>query len=313
MFGVSETFYHIGGVNMRLRFGTILAIAILCSVPTASWADLAPYSQDFEGLLVSDLDQPAQVALANDGWRFFVNVFPNPDTGFPGYYNYSGAAPNGGFGGPAISAVIAGEGSPWQAEQQLSIFSDYNNGNHADGALIEVNVFQEQVVGAADVGSTWVFEFDFRDGNIEGGTTALAFIKTLNPAAGYALTNFITADMTSVPTAWGTTLLSIYIDASLEGQILQFGFLNTASYYEGSAIFYDNVNFIDLIDLCPERVTLCHAPPGNPGLAHTITVGASAVPAHLSHGDSLGRCGPPDSGSSRGATERGFRLDQQLR
>ena len=38
------------------------------------------------------------------------------------------------------------------------------------------------------------------------------------------------------------------------------------------------------------KVTLCHIPPGNPDNAHTITVGASAVPAHLGHGDTLGPC-----------------------
>src|SRR5262245_44832986 len=38
------------------------------------------------------------------------------------------------------------------------------------------------------------------------------------------------------------------------------------------------------------KVTRCHIPPGNPNNAHTITVGASAVPAHLGHGDTLGPC-----------------------
>ena len=47
------------------------------------------------------------------------------------------------------------------------------------------------------------------------------------------------------------------------------------------------------------KVTLCHIPPGNPANAHTISVGAPAVPAHLAHGDYLGPChgpggGPPD-------------------
>jgi len=37
-------------------------------------------------------------------------------------------------------------------------------------------------------------------------------------------------------------------------------------------------------------VTLCHIPPGNPGNAHTISVGTRAVPAHLAHGDSCGPC-----------------------
>ena len=40
------------------------------------------------------------------------------------------------------------------------------------------------------------------------------------------------------------------------------------------------------------KVTICHIPPGNPGNAHTISVGAPAVPAHLAHGDHLGPCGP---------------------
>jgi hypothetical protein len=44
---------------------------------------------------------------------------------------------------------------------------------------------------------------------------------------------------------------------------------------------------------CVERsshVRICHVPPGNPGNAHNITVGASAIDAHLRHGDYLGEC-----------------------
>ena len=39
-----------------------------------------------------------------------------------------------------------------------------------------------------------------------------------------------------------------------------------------------------------EKVVICHIPPGNPGNLHTIIVSASAVPAHLAHGDYLGPC-----------------------
>jgi len=38
-----------------------------------------------------------------------------------------------------------------------------------------------------------------------------------------------------------------------------------------------------------EKETICHVSPGN-GNTHTISVGKSAVPAHLAHGDSLGAC-----------------------
>src|SRR5215213_10692024 len=44
-----------------------------------------------------------------------------------------------------------------------------------------------------------------------------------------------------------------------------------------------------------DRVTICHIPPGNPGNAHTITVGAPAVDAHLAHGDFLGACEDRDN------------------
>ena len=46
------------------------------------------------------------------------------------------------------------------------------------------------------------------------------------------------------------------------------------------------------------KVVVCHIPPGNPANAHTITVGAPAVRAHLAHGDTLGACkdvAPPDT------------------
>jgi hypothetical protein len=37
-------------------------------------------------------------------------------------------------------------------------------------------------------------------------------------------------------------------------------------------------------------VTIFHLPPGNPDNAHTITVGAPAVPVQLAHGATLGPC-----------------------
>ena len=45
-----------------------------------------------------------------------------------------------------------------------------------------------------------------------------------------------------------------------------------------------------IVDGAEGGIEICHRPPENPENARTITVGASAVPAHLSHGDSLGAC-----------------------
>ena len=50
------------------------------------------------------------------------------------------------------------------------------------------------------------------------------------------------------------------------------------------------------------KVCLCHVPPGNPGNAHTICVGAPAVQAHLKHGDSLGECDSNACGGEAGVT-----------
>ena len=207
-------------------------VALVCMIPVAALAIL-PYSQDFEGL-----NQADTAALGNDGWLVFANVF-GPDWAY--WYGYGVfPAPNDGGG---FCQIATGEGGGAQGAQQLVVFSDYNNVDHGNGAFIESLVFQEMVIGPGDVSETWVFEFDAKMGNLEGVSTALAFIKTLDPANGYAETNFITADMTAIPTTWGSFSLSIVIDAPLEGQLLQIGFQCIATNYEGSGVFYDNINF----------------------------------------------------------------------
>ena len=42
------------------------------------------------------------------------------------------------------------------------------------------------------------------------------------------------------------------------------------------------------------KVTVCHLPGGNPGNQQTLNIGASALDAHLAHGDSEGECGETD-------------------
>lgn len=215
---------------MQNKAKVLVAIAAML-IATSAFA-LSPYVQDFEGLNAADTG-----ALAGDGWLVFGNVFGLDWAYWYGYGVFP--APNDGGG---FSTVAIGEGGAAQGNQQLNIFSDYNNTDHPN-AWIEANVFQEMPIGPGDVTETWVFEFDAKKGNLAGATTAIAFIKTLDPGAGYATTNFITVDMTSIPTTWGTYNVAIYIDASLDGQILQIGFASTTTNYEPSGVFYDNINF----------------------------------------------------------------------
>jgi hypothetical protein len=207
------------------------AAVLLALLAPATGQAIDPYSQDFEFLVQTD---PA--ALADDGWVVYGNVYTPGGDYMYGYGTFP--APNDGF---AFCQVDVNQGGVEQGWQQLVVFSDYNNVDHANGNIIESNVFQEMTVTAADVGTAWRFEFQAKRGNIAGASTAKAFLKTLDPASGYATTNYVTLDMTAIPETWGGYSLSLPITADLEGQLFQFGFSNTATLYESSGIFYDNI------------------------------------------------------------------------
>jgi hypothetical protein len=44
----------------------------------------------------------------------------------------------------------------------------------------------------------------------------------------------------------------------------------------------------------PDRLTICHFPPGNPENPHTITISESSLSSHLAHGDIEGACASCD-------------------
>ena len=206
---------------------------------------LVEYSQDFEAL-----DQMSGTALSDDGWMVGANVFAGAAPGGGFLYNYFAfPAPNG---GPAFSAVADSQGGPDQGAQQLSIYNDYNNPDHGNPDTIEAIVFRERTIVAGDVGRTFTFQFDHKAGNINDpadatcmapnppcASTATAFIKTLD--LGFATVDFITADMTGISTTWGTTQLSLDIDVTKVGFLLQIGFQSRASHFQPTGIFYDNL------------------------------------------------------------------------
>ena len=230
---------------MQFRSSTILVAAFLCLTPIVSVAQLSPYSQDFEGMVME-----SPVALGNDGWLVFGSVYDGV-TGDLLYGYGSFPAPNSTASGTndAFCGLSEMQGGPSQGDQQLNVFSDYENGDHANGNLVESNVYQERTILSGDVGSTWFFEFDAKRGNLVSPTTAVAFIKTLDPGAGFATTNFIQINMTYADTIWWRYAASITIDSGLVDQRLQFGFASTATDYTDSGMFYDNVDFTQTASL----------------------------------------------------------------
>jgi hypothetical protein len=221
-------------MTRKLFFGAVaIGLAALLTVPIG--AQLTPYAQDFESL-----DQASPGALGDDGWLIFGNVW-GPDWNY--WYGYGAfPAPNG---TPGFSSVAFGQGGLEQGQQQLVAYTDYDNGNQWDGtgAHIEANVFQEQPISAADVGTTWSVEFDAKRGDLAGGTTASAFFKTIQIDPCCSLTGLVPMDLTSIPATWDSYSLSIAIDPSLEGQLLQFGFASITSNGESSGMLYDNIAF----------------------------------------------------------------------
>lgn len=195
---------------------------------------VVPYSQDFETLGQTDPN-----ALSGEGWVVYGNVFSPTGTYLYGYGTFP--APNDGAGFCQIDTL---QGGVDQGTKQLVVFSDYNNTDHATGNIIESNVFLEMPIDSTNIGQIWTMAFDAKLGNIEGQSTAAAFIKTIDPAHSYNMTNFINVDMTTTPVSWQGYTLSISLaDSALAGQLLQIGFMNTATLYQGSGIFYDNINF----------------------------------------------------------------------
>jgi hypothetical protein len=232
---------------MVSRAWAVVVTALLLSFPVAGQAAIGAYTQNFENLVQADPN-----ALSSDGWLVFGNVFSSTMTYLYGYGPFPAPNPGAGF-----CAIDAGQGGTEQGVQQLSVYSDYNNLDHAQGRWIESNVYREQTIAAGDVGSRWKFQFDAKLGNLVSPTQAVAFIKTLNPAAGFAITNFITVDTDVLPTTWSTYSVTIDIAPALVGQLLQIGFSNTTTQYAGSGVFYDNITWQSLgsVDVPPPATT----------------------------------------------------------
>jgi hypothetical protein len=253
--GLVGQLFQVGFANFATGFvsSSIVYDNVVLTTEGGGPTGMDPYSQDFENLVAT-----SPTALGDDGWLTFATVF----SGTTGDYLYEygpNPAPNN-PSAPAFSTIAVGEGGVEQGGQQLSVFSDYENGGaQAAGDLIEANVYQEQIIGTADVGKTWVFQFDAKMPSVGGvvpPTTAIAFIKTIDPGSGYDQTNLRSEDMSSISTEWSSYTLFISIDEGLVGQLCQFGFANTATNFDPSAIIYDNVSWQTDVAPVPESLAL---------------------------------------------------------
>ncbi|MBL8049375.1 MAG: PEP-CTERM sorting domain-containing protein [Chthonomonas sp.] len=221
-----------------MKLNKAWSLILTAAVAGTAHAGLSSYSQNFESL-----NAASPTALSGDGWKIFANVF-NPSGGY--LYGYGVfPAPNGGAG---FSAIAGGEGGANQGSQYINTYSDYNNGDHANGNRIEANIFQEQVIGSADLAQTYTFKFDYKASSMfgpNGSTTTGAFIKVLNPFNGYSLEAFPLLNTTTASgSVWSeNNTLSININNNWNGYILQFGFINNATQYQGSGMYYDNISF----------------------------------------------------------------------
>ena len=179
--------------------------------------------------------------LDADGWQIYGIVYEtNPYTGpavIVGEYGPYPAA-NGEPG--SIQGVATGEGGLDQGEVVLNKYSDYNNIDQLT-SYVSAATYQEQPVGAGDVGQLWRFTYDAKIGNLEADSSAFAYILIQDFTAGSEI--FLSNDSTKLPIEWGTYSIDLLIDHDMIGDNLSFGFVATSTEYNGSAVFYDNLNF----------------------------------------------------------------------
>ena len=225
-------------MRLTLFCAGLILTGSLCGTASAA---ITPYMQDFEGMTPGDPPVPVPNDLSNDGWLVGANVFDPTGTTFLGNY-FSFPAPNG---GSAFSAVATGEGGAAQGNNQLSVYNDYNNQNeHTAGNIVEAVVFQEQFgdIDASDVGKTYSFSFDAKQGNQAAPSTSEAFILVLDQDAGFSTLGESTFDTTLIGGTWSGGQLSLEITPAMQGKLFQFGFRNRATNNNPSGVFYDNIS-----------------------------------------------------------------------
>lgn len=233
---------------LRLPSTALLATGVLAAASLPAHGQLSDFVENFDGL-----DQNNPNALSDIGFQLFAQGI-NPD-GSLSFQAGPFAAPNN-ISSPNIS-VVSSDGA---GNQGLTFFTDFtsplNNPDDPRQDALNLSLFQQQTISAADIGRTVSFSFTFDDAENPpaGNTVAEAFLLTLDPNAGFAATNNLSFDTTSNPETPTPGLLTLELASeALVGQILQFGFRNTVADSEGNAVNFDNIVFLaDINNPIPE-------------------------------------------------------------
>lgn len=214
-------------------------VSAIVFMPAAN-AALA-YSENFESPLLADMAPNTDIGnykignIVNGGAGWFPGTF-----GAPANYN------------TGYSAIVSGEGDVAQGAQQLSIFTDANGWSpFTGGPGVTIQTFVSNDLGLITgdmVGNTYSFSFDGKLGNIVDstmGAQAEVFVKVLKSSdfSYIELANNKFDSDTLLTTAWSGGSINLLVDAGMVGETLQIGFNTTATDWDASGVFYDNLEF----------------------------------------------------------------------
>jgi hypothetical protein len=188
------------------------------------------YSEDFETYTVAPGD-----GLLHGGWKVFANVFGD----YPGCSAYLyGYGP---FDAPNSFSAFSNINEDGSSGLALTAFSNYDDAVHANSNCLESSVFQEVIFDAGDAGEyTFSFDTELPPTPLGPGVTTYAFVKVINNVEPW---NTLLFESVPTTTAGRKSIIVTLTSTDHGGKILQWGFSNTASNYETSGRWYDNLSF----------------------------------------------------------------------
>jgi hypothetical protein len=212
---------------------TALTVASVMTYAPLGNAALTSYSENFESLTAT-----SSTALSDAGFYIYSNTYTDQDLTnlvssdgpLPARNDYR-----------AFAQVVTGEGDTAQGTQQLRSLSNYLSIDQ-NSLYVDALTLQQQTISTADLGTTWSFSFDAKQGDITGTSSAFAWIRAID--GGITLGEEM-LDTTSLGFDWGRYAISLYIDPSWDGKTLQFGVKSAATAYTASGVYYDNLNLAE--------------------------------------------------------------------